>query len=399
LFGLGYQAKDAGNLLGLYMSAQGTMNKRGLDDSARVSQGVQGLAEEMTYLSEITGKRREQIADELREATEEANWQAFTSSLSPEEAERASKAVAQGLAVAGKDGAEAVKLAIRTGITTPVGKVGTSLYMSTQGASQDWLKSISDIRAPVDQYNKNVASSTYKMGMAGNKLNDQLGVTGAILASQGQGFVNANVLNLGTRMKAYKSEAEYLAAMEQLRQKNKNAGASDASALAQQTQNLRKFGNVIDDIIGMLGAPLMGPITSLTNAFMDAVTKFAKWIQPRLEDFINWLTPWIKKFSNVKSWDDFKNLFSEFWNDTKAKSEKIWQEIKTAMGPLIKDVWESAKPVMFGAITKLFEFLWDAFKTAVIPRWMRSDTKAEKDKDAKQLQKEIDEIKEAVLAV
>jgi len=133
----------------------------------------------------------------------------------------------------------------------------------------------------------------------------------------------------------------------------------------------------------------------LTNAFMDAVTKFAKWIQPRLEDFINWLTPWIKKFSNVKSWDDFKNLFSEFWNDTKAKSEKIWQEIKTAMGPLIKDVWESAKPVMFGAITKLFEFLWDAFKTAVIPRWMRSDTKAEKAQEAKKLQDEIDQINAA----
>ena len=131
----------------------------------------------------------------------------------------------------------------------------------------------------------------------------------------------------------------------------------------------------------------------ISDSFINLADKFALWIEPKMQEFADWLGPWVEKFTNVQSWDEFKALFKEFWEDIKVKSAGIWKDVKETMMPLLKEVWESAKPIMKEAIISLFDFLWDAMKTSVIPRWMRSDTEAETQADRQQ---EIDRLKERI---
>lgn len=386
MFGLGYTTEQAADTLALYMTSQGTMNKRGLDDSKRVAEGAKDLALNITYLSEVTGKRKDQLEAEIKEAAEEANWKNFLSGLDPAEAEKANKIMMDAQAKGGKDLADAMKLAIRTGITTPVTEAGKKMYVSTQGASEDYLKAGAEFnknRKMSDaEINRQLDTGGRKMGLAAVQFAKDTGVAGAVLDAQGKSLQNQNLLNLGVREKSYKSDKESLDAKEALRVKNAAAAASDAAALAQQTQNLRQFGNIIDQIIGTLIGPFLKPIMSMTEAFQKVAIQAAQWIQPYMEKFANWLKPWVDKFTNIKSWEEFKTVMFAFWEDIKVKA-----------GPLIKDVWEATKPVLFEAIKNLFGFLWDALKASVIPRWMRSDTESEKEEDKK---KELKALQERV---
>ena len=375
LFGLGYTAAQSADLLGLYMATQGTMNKKELDDSRYVAQGTKQLAEQMTYLSEVTGKRREDLEKEIKEAAEEASWKNYVASLDPEAAARANAAVAEGLARAGKDGADAVKIAIRTGIETPVNDAGKKLFVTTQGASTAWVgalaKGARDTTIPLEKWNKSVSEATWEMGQRAGEMNQSVGGVNAILDAQGKGFLNANALNISTQLKQYKDREEFIAKDGELRKKVTEAGKSDAAALAEQQQNLRRFGNIIDNIISTLTGPLLGPILKLTESFQGLATTFAKQLEPYFKDFGIFMGKWVDKFTSIKSWEEFKTVMFAFWEDIKLKA-----------GPLVRDVWESTKPVLFEAIKNLFSFLWDALKASVIPQWMRSDTEAEKAEEA-----------------
>jgi hypothetical protein len=371
-FGMGYTAQGAADALDLYMSSQGSMNKRGLDDSRRVAEGAKNLAEQMTVLSEVTGKRREQLEAEVKEATEEANWKAFTAGLDPQEAENATKAVADAMAQYGPDGAKAVKLAIQTGITTPVNEAGAKLSVATQGSIQGYLENAKNIKKSSADYLKDLDKSNYDVAKSTGEFRKSMGVTNDVLVAQGKGLISQQMQSNANRADQYKNEKEYTAAMAKLREKTAGAGNSDAATIAQQTQNLRQFGTIIDQIIGTLVGPFLKPILSMTEAFQKVAIQAALWIQPYMQKFADWLQPWVAKFTNIKSWEEFKTVMFAFWDDIKAKA-----------GPLIKDVWDATKPVLFEAIKGLFDFLWDALKAAVIPRWMRSDTDSEKAEDKK----------------
>ena len=371
LFGLGYTAAQSADLLGLYMATQGTMNKKELDDSRYVAQGTKQLAEQMTYLSEVTGKRREDLEKEIKEAAEEASWKNYVASLDPEAAARANAAVAEGLARAGKDGADAVKIAIRTGIESPVNEAGKKLFVTTQGASTAWVgalaKGARDTTIPLEKWNKSVSEATWEMGQRAGEMNQSVGGVNAILDAQGKGFLNANALNISTQLKQYKDREEFIAKDGELRKKVTEAGKSDAAALAEQQQNLRRFGNIIDNIISTLTGPLLGPILKLTESFQGLATTFAKQLEPYFKEFGSFMGKWVDKFTSIKSWEEFKTVMFAFW-----------QDVKKETGPLIRDVWESVRPVLFDAIKNLFNFLWDALKSAVLPQWMRDDTESEK---------------------
>jgi hypothetical protein len=375
-FGMGYTAEGAADALALYMVSQGTMNKRGLQDEKANAQGAKNLAEQMTYLSEVTGKRRDQIEAEIKEAAADANWKNFVSSLDPKKAELANKLRNEAMIKGGADLRRSMEVALRTGITTPFDEASSKLAVATQGASIDILQTGADLfknNKEVTEEGQKQMDLTYRAaGQKSVEFSQKVGSAGAILDATGKSLTNQNMLNIGIQEKQYKSDKESLDAKAELRLKNKKAGESDAADLAQQTQNLRQFGNIIDQIIGTLVGPFLKPIMSMTEAFQKVATQAAQWIQPYMQKFADWLQPWVAKFTNIKSWEEFKTVMFAFWDDIKAKA-----------GPLIKDVWEATKPVLFEAIKGLFDFLWDALKAAVIPRWMRSDTDSEKAEDKK----------------
>jgi hypothetical protein len=220
-------------------------------------------------------------------------------------------------------------------------------------------------------------------------LTKKIGLTGVLLDTQSQSIQDSGIRALSIRVREAGGLEAYLAKMDKLYKETGEQKENEASRLAEINQKIRDFGKKFDNILTIFAGPFITPIYNLSESFIKLATNLADWIQPKMQAFADWIGPWVEQFSSVKSWEEFAEVFSNFWNDIKVKSEKIWNNIKETMGPLVKDVWETVKPIMTEQLVKLFEFIWDAFKTAVLPSWLRTPNEAEKANDAAKLKKEI----------
>ena len=370
-FGMGYSAEEAAGALANYMKSQGSMNKQGLQDSKASAQAALELAQQTQLLAETTGKRRQQVQEELEAAQQEQNWQAYLAGLSEKEAKEATAKLSYALQVGGKDAGDMLKTKLMTGITLPLTESAKKQDAITAGAYSNLVDGIANARGSMTEQQQQMAQANAQFVRKYDQSVKDFGQVSALQVAQGKaGLLDATaVANRNRQMQDGRMKTEEQIVKEEMAklEKIRAAGGSDAATLAQQTQNLREFGNVIDRIIGTLAGPLLGPILKLTESFQGVATTLAKELEPYFVKFGTFMGEWVTKFTSIKSWEEFKTVMFAFWEDVKLKA-----------GPLIRDVWESTKPVLFDAIKNLFSFLWDALKAAVIPQWMRSDTDSEK---------------------
>lgn len=383
-FGMGYTAEEAAGALANYMRSQGSMNKQGLQDSKASAQAALELAQQTQLLSETTGKRRQQVQEELEAAQKEQNWQAYLAGLSEKEAKEATAKLSYALQVGGKDAGDMLKTKLMTGVTLPLTESAKKQDAITGGALSGLVDGIGNARGSMTEQQQQMAQANAQFVRKYDQSVKDFGNVSALQVAQGkQGLLDATAIaNRNRQMQDGKMKTEDQIVREEMAklEKIKAAGGSDAAALAQQTQNLREFGNIIDRIIGTLAGPLLGPILKLTESFQGVATTLAKELEPYFKTFGEWLGKWVNKFTDIKSWEEFKAVMFAFWEDIKAKA-----------GPMIKDVWESVKPVMLEAIKNLFDFLWEGIKSSVLPRWARSDTESEKAEDAAKERKKKEE--------
>lgn len=370
LAGMGYSADQAASLTETYLATQGTLSKKELQDQNVISKGVLELGHHMQNLSEITGKRKEQIEAELKEAAEEANWKNFIAGITdPEEITRINKALTTASATMGKDGVEAVKVAIRTGFTGPVTEAGKRMFVTTQGTSVDLVTSLmKSAKKGGEIYDKEVMSNAVKMGKSAQVMQDSVGGIAQIHAANGKQLLSADATNFATRLKGIKNEEEFQKLWKEISSKNANLGKTQAGELGTQQQNLKSFGNLINNIIDTLAGPFIGPIMQMTGPLLDIMTKFAKLIQPQVDLFGGWFMKWVGTFTKVDSWEGFKKAMMAFWEDIKA-----WT------GPRIKKLWEEEiGPIVVSGFKFLLKAAWDAIKSmlySLLPDFMKgSDT-------------------------
>ena len=401
MYGLGYTTEGVAKALSSFMVVQGGMAKQEQGDIDRMTAGAVEYSKQLTYLAEATGQQREQIEEQVKKKLMEAATQDWLKSLSGDKALKAQEIYATAVSQGGEKYGQYILNSLRTGITTPLEKEGAKLFVGTGGKIVDAaamnVKAFNDNAVDVKEAGAIATRSAVVAANGQDAITKKLGLTGRILDSTNNSIQESGLRNTSNRIKEAGGTEEFLKKQAELRNKTEGQGNNQAAELADITQRIRLFGKKVDDIMTILAGPFIGPIMGLSDSFMTIAEKFALWIKPKVEEFANWIGPWIKKFTEVQSWDDFKKVFTEFWEDIKVKSAGIWKEVKETMGPLIKDVWETVKPIMKEAIIGLFDFLWDAMKTSVIPRWMRDDTDAEKEQDRRekiaQYQKELDNYK------
>ena len=397
MYGLGYTTEGVAKALSSFMVVQGGMAKQSQGDVDRMTSGAVEYSKQLTYLAEATGQQREQIEEQVKKKLLEVATQDWLKSLDKDKAAKAQEIYATAVAQGGEKYGQYILNSLRTGIATPLEKEGAKLFVGTGGkvvdAAQMNIKAFNDNAVDAKEAGAIAMKSAVVAANGQNEITKKLGLTGRILDSTNQSIQDGGLRAQSNRIKEAGGTEEYLKKQAELRNKTEGQGNNQAAELADITQRIRLFGKKVDDMITILAGPFIGPIMGMSDSFLKIAEKFATWIKPKIEEFANWLTPWVKKFTEVQSWDDFKKLFKEFWEDIKVKSAGIWKEVKETMGPLIKDVWETVKPIMKAAIIGLFDFLWDAMKTSVIPRWARKDTEAETQADR---QEEIDKLKKQI---
>jgi hypothetical protein len=388
-FGMGMTAQDAAGALTNYMRSQGSMNKQSLMDSKAVAQSALEAAQQTQYLAESTGKRKDQIEAEIKQAQEEENWQAYLAGLSEKGAKEATENLKYALAHGGKDAGDMVKTGMMTGVVMPLTESQRKADALTGGALTKFSKGVIGATGTYEERMQKMDKSNAEFAEGTRGAVEKFRTVNGLLMGQGEkALINGTIVANSTRAlengKLKSTEQQIKEGIEQ-RKKITDSANGDAAALGQQTQNLRLFGNIIDSILGTLSGPFLKPIMALTESFQGVAMRAAEWIKPKMEEFAAWLKPWTDRFvalAKKGTWDEFKTTLLAFWTDIKAKA-----------GPMIKDVWESTKPILFEAIKSLFNFLWDAIKESIIPRWMRGDTDNEKAEDRK---KEIEKLKKSL---
>lgn len=389
-FGMGFTAEEAAGSLATFMRMQGSANKQGLQDSKSSAQAALELAQQMQELSQTTGKRRQQIQEELEEATREQNWQAYLAGLTEKDAKEAAMKLNYALQHGGKEAGTMLKTKLMTGITMPMTEAAKKQDALMGGAMTRFVDGVGDAKGSIADMNKSFDKANVGLVGATDTAYKQFGTVSALQVAQGkQGLMDATLIankNRAMQDGRLKSEEQQLKDAAAVRQKIKDSQFSDAATLAQQTQNLREFGNIIDGIIGTLVGPFLKPILELTGSFGAMATNMATIIKPYADQFGKWFGGWVEKFTNIKSWEQFKATMQLFWEDVKA-----WTV------PRIKKLWEEdVKPVLIDALKGIFSLAWDAIKSmlySLLPDFMKGSDTGEKSDEEKQLKKDEEAAK------
>lgn len=286
---LGYSFEDAANLTALYMRTQGSMNKEGLKNTTEVTKAVQGYAQELSYLSELTGKSREEIQKNLQKESMEANWKNLLARMSPDEAAKATKRLAE----AQMQGQGAVDYFKAKMMGFPPLTEQGQLFAATQRAGtaalDDYVKTTKDASISSEEADKRSRAALAKALADGAGDMDRMrsvlqasGLTGGALAK-----TLADAQNLQTSfMKDGKmmSESEIAARLEKMATDKKQA-ASEAASVQEGEARMKKlyaaFLDLISPLVTVLTPALkyLGPIVLGLAATIVAVNLAMKVYQ------------------------------------------------------------------------------------------------------------------------
>jgi hypothetical protein len=281
-----------------------------------------------------------------------------------------------------------LKTGMMTGVYQPLTAAQARTDAILGGELTNMVKTVGTATGSTEEIAAKMSGAGGKLANAVDVAYKDVGTVNALQIAQGkQAVLSQEMLTLrnnqmenGKIKSVEKIAADEAAARAKITEDLKKG---DAAGIGKAQMSLKEAGlklnSAIDGVIGSFSGPLIGALSKAA----DFIGKNADLIKEYGDKFSAWLKPWVDKFTSVKSWDEFKVVMLDFWN-----------EIKQKVGPILKDLWDSVKPVLASAVSGLFEMMWDSVKGALIPRMLRSDTEAEKEADRKKLlEQQIEAVK------
>jgi hypothetical protein len=371
--GLGMSAAEASTFLVSYMKSQGSMNKDSLRDSRANAQAALELAQNTQFLSEAVGKQRDMIQKEIDEKMKEQNFEAYLSGLDAKDAAIAREKYAYALQKSGKDTAAMVMTGLMTGVVQPATAAQARQAAITGGATVDFVESLVNAKGGPDELNRTFAGANAKLVDATRESYKNIGTVNALGMAQGKADMYGQGQLAEMNRQKGKTQQQMIDDEIAMRKKIKDKlPTGDAAGIGKAQMTLKEAGlklsSAMDTIIGAFSGPLVNALSKAA----DFIGKHADKIEEYGNDFSEWLGKWVGDFSNVNNWEEFKVVMNGFW-----------ASIKEKVGPILKDLWDSVKPVLANAINGLFEMMWTGVKTALLPRLLRKDTDEEKAADIK----------------
>lgn len=283
LMALGYTTADLADATASYLKLQGTMNKQELQNTDKVTRGVELYAKELDMLSKLTGMQRKDLQKQLEEASFEASWQNFTAGLTPEKAAEVSSALSRAIATGGKPAAEAFK-AMMMGL--PPLTEASQLYIAASGANLKATKSYVDLinntSIPSDQkrskMNDIMARQIFEASGDMKQFETVLragGLQGSALNSALQDLQRTAAQNTkdGRQMTVEEIRQRIAAAMKQQEISN-----SEAKAAAEAQLELKRLGEYLYTAL----VPVLKMLTPVFSQIISGFTSFVKSIDMKV---------------------------------------------------------------------------------------------------------------------
>jgi hypothetical protein len=347
ILGMGFTFEEAGGLIASYMRSQGTMNKESLQNNNTVIQGTMEYARQLDTLSKLTGKRREQIEKEVKEIEEEESWQQYLAALPADAAAAAKTALTQAQQIGGKDFATSMRLAIQTGITTPLTDEGKNFSVTSRGTREAYLATIAEAVRNGRKSNEVSAlgfQSSQMLINANKQTFQSMGSLTGILGVTNSAFVKG----MNTVLAYDRTVGNQDKALQKITQQQQEQARGSAEAMARSELAARQFGLELLGLISSAIQPLMPMLKSLAKAIGEGVTALLKndGFLSAIKSVATWITTTFSKLASSKNAEDF-------WTN-------MASAIKSAVsgaGAMLSSLWESVRPYLIYAVKASADYL------------------------------------------
>lgn len=237
---LGYNMEDAANLTASFMRTQGSMNKANLQDTTKVTAAIQQYAQELDFMSKVTGESREAIQKKMDEENAEAQWQATLAAMSPEKADKLRQGMEMAMMQGGKGAVDAFK-AQAQGL--PPMTEAAQMYVATQHKGAQAIKEMADrandagisVKQNAEMNRASLAKQISEGAMDREKLQKVLQADAAVGGELSKSFSTATKLQTAFMDKGkMMSEKEIAAKLESMATESKREKSQAEVGQAQQ---------------------------------------------------------------------------------------------------------------------------------------------------------------------
>lgn len=322
LAAMGVSSEEAAELTASYMRAQGNMNKAQLRDQTAVATAVAQYAGELTLLSQITGKSRQELQAKMDAETQEAQFQAYLASLAPAEADKLRQGLALAMTQGGQGAVDAFK-AMAMGFP-PLTEAG-QIYTSTQRAGV----------AALEEYNaraKDASISTEENAKLNRQTLAKQIVDGAKDREKLQQILQADALAGGNLSKSFSettklqtafkdmTEEEIIAKLDSIDAENKRKD-TEAKAVAEMQKTFHE-----------LTTSILAGLMPVLNLLMSAVSRAASVLLRITQAFTGTYEALIKAFDKVSTelngfFEPLTTIFSNFFDPIQEQISKFIEPI------------------------------------------------------------------------
>lgn len=371
LFGLGLSAEGAANMLAIYMSNAGRLDRQEMMNNAEIAQGVLNMTMQMDAYSKLTGKNREQLEAEMKKKSFDAAWKTFTAGMSPDKAASALATIELAIAKGGEGAGDMVKQLFMTGgaISTPLTESSQQFMVQTQGAGEDFARTFYEtgmnMRAGSREQLAAQMEAVRQLGISYNNFIGPMGEMGAVLSLQGNKFVNNTALMNTALVDGKRTQAQQTAAVDEAVRAQKDQAGKSAAAAAEAELAIRQFGLVIGSLI----YELLSPFIPIAQKFVSA---FLNYLIPVATEVAKWLGTQLEEITKAYKSGGFAGAFEQVLKSLGLGVDKIiqeftptWEKIKPQVLGAIESTWNFVKPYLVKAFDGLVEFVKPYFQSAL----------------------------------
>jgi hypothetical protein len=294
LLALGYTSDDTAVFLGDIMRRQGNMSVRGALDADQLSKATHAYAMEIDNVSKLTGKRKEQIAEEIRKSSEDALFKRAQMGMDETQKMLSNKFMAQATML----GPEMASLMAHTmsGADPVSHPEYQKMMVQTQGAGAAMLDVARSALQNRDA-NADLLPTMIKMGRANDEVIENVGATALqFMRAQGNAVIfNENLMNFNTRMRHYTDQglsddeaaSRANAELADARAKQLDKEKNQAGALAVAEANIKDFGQQLVILTSNILPDLIGGLANLSTKLLGSAADTIKESQPTAQKFFD----------------------------------------------------------------------------------------------------------------
>lgn len=347
---IGVNAEEAADLLGVYMSSQTSLNKKGLENNDKIAKSVAEFGQELDLYSKVTGQSRKALEDSIKKESNDEVFKSFMTNAGAKASTNINTFLADAQLSTVSGFKEYFKQVVASNgeLTVPTTEAMKKLWIMTNGQIEPILKALAktslnanataeDLVKARQAVASGLAQSSAEFRSTFSKSTLAFGMTQQNSHFADQGLLALQNENLGlTQQQQDQMMAE--AKKQQAEEASKNA---EAKRLQDNENRIREYGNNLVNQFYSAIQPLIPQLSSLGMGIMDSLSSLigSKGFKDTLTGVTDWLINTFNDLAKTQS-------FSEFMEVLKKKATDTYDQLYSFLEPRVTKMWNDIKPAL-----------------------------------------------------